>query len=184
MSAPYPNPFCAARFAPGVLPWIGELEPLVDRTCVPNARLQILGPHGSGKSTLLAHLARHARMRGWQPILFRGSRGLRPLFEGQRRPGAPLVVLADEAEELGGLRLHALRAWCALRRAALVLTAHRDLGFETLCVRSVDAPLVRELVGRLFEDSSFTPDIDALLERHDGNVREVFFDLYDAVAAR
>src|SRR5690606_33990422 len=91
------NPFCAARFAPGVLLWIGELTPLVDRVCVRGARLQVKGPHGSGKSTLLVHLGRAARLRGWDVCAFRGSHGidLSALIGGG---DGPLAVFVDEAE--------------------------------------------------------------------------------------
>lgn len=183
---PRENPFAAARFAPGVLPWIGDIEALVDRTCVPGARLQIVGPQGSGKSTLLVHLARRAEMRGWSTRSFRGSQGLEPALFSARSCG-PLAVFADEVEELGALRFALLRALCALRRAALVVTAHRDLGMETLTERTADAETVQELCHRLLAGRADTPscsELEELLRRHRGNVREVFFDLYDALAAR
>jgi hypothetical protein len=185
VSTRYPNPFCAARFAPGVLPWIGDLDPLVARACVPGARLQILGPHGSGKSTLLVHLARNAKLRGWNTLSLRGSHGLSALFSAERASGKPLVVFADEAEELGAARLTLVRAWCRMHRASLVVTAHRDLGLETLCERAVDAPLVRRLVDDLLDGHPpITVEVDDLLRRHHGNLREIFFDLYDTAAAR
>lgn len=179
---PRENPFAAARFAPGKLPWIGEIDSLVDRACIRNARLQVLGPHGSGKSTLLFHLAERAGMRGWTAHSFRGSRGFDPLVLLSKR--RPLIVFGDEIEELDLASFALLRACCVLRRASLVVTAHRDLGWETLCERSVDAAVVHALCRRLVHGTEPPPpaEIDALLVRHRGNVREVFFDLYDACA--
>lgn len=176
---PRENPFAAARFAPGNLPWIGELDSLVGRVCVPNARLQVIGPHGSGKSTLLVHLARLVERRGWSTCSFRGSRGLDARVLSLR---GPLVVFADEAEELGAIRLRSLRALCAMRRAALVITAHRDLGFETLCERAVDTATMEQLVRELLDGADGPCRLDELLARHRGNVREAFFELYDTVS--
>lgn len=182
MTTPRDNPFAAARFAPGRLAWIGEIDPLVDRVCTPRARLQVIGPHGSGKSTLLVHLERRVKNRGWSTHAFRGSRGFDPLRLLRRR--GPLVVFGDEIEELGAADLALLRACCALRGASLVVTAHRDLGMETLCERSVDATTALALCDRLLEGRAAPrrDEIDALLEKHRGNVREVFFELYDAMA--
>jgi hypothetical protein len=179
---PRANPFAAARFAPGELPWIGELESLVERVCVPNARLQILGPHGSGKSTLLHHLESRAARRGWSGHRFRGSRGFDPLVFFTR-PG-PLVVFADEIAELGAHGVALLRAVCRVRGASLVVTAHCDVGFETLCERAVDAATLKQLCHRLLGGAESPPPsvLEALLVAHRGNVREVFFDLYDAAA--
>lgn len=100
------------------------------------------------------------------------------------RGRTPLVVFADEAGELGAARFAMLRALCALRRASLVVTAHRDLGFETLCERAVDTATLRALVHRLL-DGAEAPRANVLAEllrRHQGNVREVFFDLYESAA--
>lgn len=179
---PRENPFSAARFAPGKLPWVGEIESLALRVCVPNARLQVLGPHGSGKSTLLVHLARLVERRGFRTLAFRGSRGLDARLLSA--PG-PLVVFADEAEELGAVRFLALRVLCSLRRAALVVTAHRDLRLETLCERAVDVSTMTTLVRGLLggAEPPAREEIDALLVRHHGNVREVFFELYDTIGA-
>jgi hypothetical protein len=184
VTPPRDNPFAAARFAPGQLPWIGEIEPLVERACTSSARLQVLGPHGSGKSTLLVHLERRARSRGWSTYAFRGSRGFDALHLAVLP--RPLVVFADEFEELGAVRAALLRACCALRGASLVVTAHRDLGMETLCERSVDAATALVLCHRLLAGAEppTASELDGLLRKHDGNVREVFFDLYDAAGAR
>jgi hypothetical protein len=165
------NPFCAARFAPGVLPWIGEgeVERYLDAVCVPGARHQVIGAHGSGKSTLLVHLERGARVRGWPVVRFRGSTGC-----ALPRRGA--LILADEAEELGALGRAFLRTFAT----SLVMTGHRDLGLPLLSERAVDVATLAALVERL---AGRAPPHDALaasLERHRGNVRDVFFELYDA----
>lgn len=170
------NPFATARFAPGVLPWIGggDIERHLDRVCVRGARFQILGAHGSGKSTLLVHLERGATLRGWDVVRFRGSRGIVV-------PPYGSLVLADEAEEIGALGLLFLRA----ASTSLVVTAHRDLGLPTLCERNVDVGTLRALIAVL-DPTNVPPEVVLadLLARHRGNVRDVFFDLYDAVEDR
>lgn len=184
MTPPRKNPYAAARFAPGALPWIGELDSLVDRATTPDARLQILGPNGSGKSTLLVHLERGLSRRGWNVCSFRGSRGFDWASLVSLHRDGPSAILVDEVEELGSVRLALLRACSSLRGASLVVTAHRDIGFETLCERAVDAETVHELCSRLLDGVEPPPPaaIGQLLARHRGNVREVFFELYDDVA--
>ncbi len=167
------NPFSAARFAPGTLPWIGdsELDRFLDMVCVRGARYQIVGPQGSGKTTLLTHLERGAERRGFPVMRFRGSRGF-------VLPPRGALVLADEAEELGAIGRGVLRA-CA---TALVMTAHRDLGMPTLTERRMDVTTLTKLVTLL--DPSAAPEEGALatlLAQHQGNTREVFFSLYDDV---
>lgn len=196
------NPFAAARFAPGALPWLGDdVEEMLARVCVPGSRHQILGPHGSGKSTLLRELERRARRAGFSVARVRGSRGLAGLERAE-------LWLVDEYEELSRWE----RWWVAQRvrvrlparlpargglpargelparagRAALVVTAHRDVGFPTLCERAVSAEVARGLVERLLAgQGDFVAPSEAelarALGRHSGNLREVLFELYDQV---
>lgn len=184
------NPFAAARFAPGALPWLGDdVDGMLARICVPGSHHQILGPRGSGKSTLLCELERRARRAGWRVARVRGSRGLAGLEGGE-------LWLVDEYEELS--RWERLRVWVRLRvrnrvrnrvrggRAALVVTAHRDVGFPTLCERAVSAEVARGLVERLLAGQGdfaapSAAELALALGRHSGNLREVLFELYDQV---
>ena len=70
-----------------------------------------------------------------------------------------------------------------MRGASLVVSAHRDLGMETLCERAVDITTARALVQRLLDGAESPRPLDELLVRHDGNLREVFFELYDTIGA-
>lgn len=170
------NPFSAACFAPGVLPWFGDedVERILERALVPGARLQILGPKGSGKTTLLCELERRARVRVRVSVArVRGSR--------LEMPEQAELVLVDEWEEVPWL------ARLCLRRArSLVVTAHRDVGFETACVRAVDAETAEQVVRQLLGGGK-GPDraeLGRALERHAGNLREVLFELYDRYQRR
>lgn len=177
------NPFSAARFAPGVVPWLSDrprhLELLADRALAPGARHQVVGVHGSGKSTLLAHLERMARLRGRAAVRFRGSRGL-PLGQVLGRAGGPaLVVLVDEAQELGAPRFALLAAAARLLGGSLVASTHADLGLPTLIHARVDAALAARVVGHLAPELPSPADLEGRLRRHSGNLREVLFELYD-----
>lgn len=178
------NPFAAARFAPGALPWLGDdVDGMLARVCVSGSRHQILGPRGSGKSTLLCELERRARRAGWRVARVRGSRGLAGLEGGE-------LWLVDEYEELSRWE-----RWCVAQRprlpasggrAALVVTAHRDAGFPTLCERAVSAEVARGVVERLLAGQGdfaapSEADLALALWRHSGNLREVLFELYDQV---
>jgi hypothetical protein len=183
------NPFCGARFAPGVLPWIertpGELDKWLTQALRPlgGARHQILGPHGSGKSTLLIHLERRAWQRGLTTLRIRGSQcsWLSLLVKEPRVD----VLFVDEVEELGRVffasKATLLARW--LRAKSLIVSTHRDLaasdGFSTLVHRDVDVSLAQNLIRVLSPHAAPPADLDVLLERHDGNLREVFFELYD-----
>ena len=174
------NPFCASRFAPGVLPWFGgELEGFVERAMVPRVRLQILGPQGSGKSTLMVQLERRARRAGWSVVRVRGS--------GTIDWGANARLwLVDEYEELSWWQRVRLRWLCARQRVSLVVTAHRAVGMTTLCERTVSPEIARRVVAELVAERGQLPvpgpvEVAAALGRHAGNLREVLFELYDQV---
>lgn len=174
------NPFCAARFAPGVLPWFGEeLGELVRRVLLPRSRLQIVGPRGSGKSSLLIQIERRARRAGRSVVRVRGSHAIDWGARGR-------LWLVDEYEALGWWRRVRLRVICARQRASLVVTAHRDVGMTTLCVRAVSPEIARRVVEHLAagQDDLAMPgpiELAAALGRHAGNLREVLFELYDQV---
>lgn len=175
------NPFAAARFAPGVVPWLAlpgaDLDALADRALAPGARHQLVGPHGSGKSTLLVHLERQARRREVSCVRFRGSHGV-PWRDVTRlareRRG---VLLLDEAEELASFAVVALLA--RLLGLALVASTHRELGLPTLLRTHVDAALASRVLGHVAPDVTAPADLAERLARNAGNLRDVFFELYD-----
>lgn len=178
------NPFSGSRFAPGVLPWIektpNELDELLTRALAMPHHHQILGPHGSGKSTLLIHLERRAWQRGLTTLRVRGSQC--SLVSLMMKEPKVDVLLIDEVEELGSFatsKAILLLRW--LRAKSLIVSTHRDLGFSTLVRRSVDVGLARELVRALDPDHHHhaSTDLGLLLTKHNGNLRELFFDLYD-----
>lgn len=181
------NPFAAARFAPGVVPWMTDgsdaIAALFARSTASRGEHQVLGAHGTGKSTLLVHLESHARRAGASVVRFRGSHGV-PLGEllALRRARGPRLLLVDEAEELSALLLRAVRVAARLASASLVVTAHRDLGLTTLVHRRVDAHAARRVALHVAGDRARVPTLESFETRithHRGNLREVLFELYD-----
>ena len=170
------NPYAAARFEPGEIPWLArepglEIETLFERATRPGARHQVIGTHGSGKSTLLRHLEIHALRRGVTVVRARGSTS--PSLRG-----ATGLVLLDEYEELSIWQRVALR----LPGACLVVSVHADAGFHTLARCESDVRVARHVIEAL-RGGVPPSDLDTRLARHAGNMREVLFEMYDEVEA-
>ncbi len=181
------NPFSAARFVPGRIPWLARdpqhLDRLAARALAPGAQHQVVGVHGSGKSTLLAHLESVARRHGMTVVRFRGSRGVPMHALARVALRGPRVVLVDEVEELAPFAFTLVRAFAASLDASLVGSAHRDLGLPTLLHARVGAETAARVVAHLAPEASFPGGFEERLARHGGNLREVLFELYDELEA-
>jgi hypothetical protein len=156
---------------------------LLDRLAALDWRAAIVGPHGHGKTTLLQDLMPRLEARGFRirsVMLHTGGRRLgreqRDLLFRDLDPRDILCV--DGAEQLGRW------SWLALRlrsRAAggLLITSHRHGLLPTLvnCETTPDllAGIVRDLLGGAGEGV----DPAELLARHNGNVRDALWELYD-----
>jgi hypothetical protein len=188
------NPFCSRRVRPGAIAY--QFPPglsaqgLVERLRENGWEGEIVGPHGSGKSALLATLISAIRQAGKPVVLIE-------LHDGQRRlprnvwqdaslaPGSLLVI--DGYEQLGRWSQLSVRRRSRRRNVGLLVTVHRSSGFAPLFHTAVDLGLTQHLVDRLAGDTAalVVPDeIEKAFSRHGGNLREVFFDLYDLHEAR
>lgn len=183
------NPFSAPRFAPGAIPFLfppgQSLELFLQRLRASRWRGQIVGPHGTGKSTLIATLLPFLKQERTVHTITRrrGDTRLPAAFwHALRQTTAPWLVVVDGYEQLG--------LWSRLRlayasrgdEAGLLVTSHTDCGLPVLYRSHVTGELAHQLVTHLTGDPQSTPRPDVLaahLRRHGGNVREVFFDLYD-----
>jgi len=176
------NPFSSARVAPGAMPFLwsgGCAASVVLQMALAVRVVQIVGPHGSGKSTLLAHVMELAGSQGIDTQLARGR------LSGQPPTG---LVLLDEADSPGaaasnGSRLRHTLAGCRKYHCALVVATHRDLGLPTAWSMTPDAPTTARIVDTLLAGWPVDPPSNTILEdlmdRHQGNLRLVLFDLYD-----
>ncbi|MHB8899315.1 MAG: hypothetical protein ACYC6Y_11260 [Thermoguttaceae bacterium] len=184
------NPFSTRFTRPGAMPFqppAGQDLPILAARFEALGRAgQIVGPHGSGKSTLLADLVRHWEESGQRVVVIELHDGQRRLpvclprlLQGDRPPS---VIAVDGYEQLGLLARGSLRRFCGRHRIGLIVTAHRSMGIPDLarcapgldCVRGLVRDLVAGKEGRITDDR-----IRDSFDRHEGNVREVLFELYD-----
>ena len=96
-------------------------------------------------------------------------------------------VIVDGYEQLGWWPRAMLKWRCQRQRAGLLVTTHRPLALPTLYHTSVSLELVQRLVGELVggAESRITPDdVRQSFLRHQPNLREVFFALYDLYELR
>ena len=142
----------------------------------------IVGAEGRGKTTLLQDLGgrlaqqgfgvKHVRLTQERPAFPRGF--YRDFFQDVSRRD---VLMFDGAEQLG--RVGWWRFIRASRRArGLVITSHRAGLLPTLVECATSVPLLRGIVDDLHPVGADLP-VDALFQRHRGNIREVLRELYD-----
>jgi hypothetical protein len=192
---PEVNPFSTCCVRPGSLEFQfpDELHPqrLVERLAGQRWWGQIVGVHGVGKSTLL---------HTWVPLLVGAGRAVSwwTLQGGQRRLPAELwgdsrlwhdttLVVVDGYEQLSWFARRRLIARCRRTKAGLLITTHRDAGLPTLVTLSCPLDTVQRLVAQLLHThpNVINPDeVAACYHAHRGNVREVFFALYDRYEQR
>jgi len=195
---PARNPFSSAMVRPGALPFLwseGESpQTLIERLAAQGWWGQIVGPHGSGKSTLLAELVANLPAEQ-RPRTFE-------LHDGQRSLGVPLRSLAEDAatlvvvdgyEQLSWWNRWRLRRHSRRNGLGLVITAHADMGLPWLYRTQCDQAMALAVVERLLSEHDSPLDetlrrtlIDhaaAVYHRHEGNCRELLFELYDVYEA-
>ncbi len=188
------NPFATRHSRPGAIPFFfppGEdARQLVERLRANSWWGEIVGPHGSGKSTLLRALIPEMTHAGRRAFLIE-------LHDGQRHLGVDLgraldregeaIVIVDGYEQLSLVSRIGLKRFCRRRRLGLVVTSHRPTGLPLLFRAAPSPRLVQEIVRYLLRSRPAILD-DASLERcfarHQGDVRELLFELYDLYEQR
>ena len=189
------NPFCAARLRPGTIEFVFEagtsLEQLVDSLEAKAWQGQIVGRHGTGKSTLLAALMPAIEGRGRlvkSVTLVAGQRHLPREFITSLRLSAGLGVAAvDGFEQLHFWSRRFLKRFCRTHGIGLVVASHRPAKLPSLYETAIDETRAWKVVERL--QNGFPPriesgDLTVRLARHQGNLREALFDLYDLYEER
>lgn len=183
------NPFSSRFVRPGAIEFLFPAgitaASLVDAFLAGNRCGQIVGPHGSGKSTLLAALERELARREI-------SIAHVELHDGERRlpnfapPSNGGVLVVDGYEQLGWWARRKLRRLRSAHRLGLLVTTHRSAGFATLYETTTTPQLAEQLTGRLLaEQPGLSPaEIREAYEQARGNLRELFFRLYDLYESR
>jgi hypothetical protein len=186
------NPFATCWTKPGALGYYFELgqsaDDLVRALQARHWRGEIIGPHGAGKSTLLHTLVPLIRKRGRKVLL------LTPLEPGSRLVGKAMMELLsshlsegslialDGFEQVPWPLRWSLQRRCRIAGCGLLVTAHRRAGLPLLALVKPSLLTVQHLTKELTKAAprKFTPwEVADVYHRHRGNVREVFFDLYD-----
>lgn len=191
---PQTNPFATRWTRPGAMPFMFSdsttIADLVRRLWANNWRCAIVGPHGSGKSTLLAMLVPAIAAIGRRTVtvcLRDGQRRL-PLSRRElQKLGPANVLIIDGYEQLGRFPRWRLSRQCRRNGFGLLVTSHGACNLPVLWWSQPSLDLVEQLIERCLPPHGgqiCREDVEAAWQRHFGNVREVFFDLYDRFETR
>jgi len=189
------NPFSTRRVRPGAIGYHfpeGRSAPgLVERLRENGWRGQIVGPHGSGKSALVGALIPGIEQAGRRVVLIELHDRQRRLPVSLRRTpdmGAGAVVIVDGYEQLPWRRRFSLEWFCRRRGLGLVVTSHRSLGLPDLFRTTTSVATARQIVDRLLGEGPSRvirpEEVDQRFSVHQGNMREILFDLYDLYEQR
>jgi hypothetical protein len=188
------NPFDARRLRPGAIPFRWRpgqsAAALLARLEHNGWQGQIVGPHGSGKSALVAAMLEAIRGGGHRARVIElhdGQRRLPADFHQMPDPGEGAVVIVDGYEQLSGRSRFALRRFCRRRKLGLLVTSHTSVGLPDLCRISAGLDVAGEIVRYLLGDESRLVSDDefaARFHRHEGDLREMLFSLYDLYEQR
>lgn len=172
------NPFASDRVEglryrlPAGLTW----DQLLERLAALRFRAALVGPHGRGKTTLLEELAPRLAARGFRVRTVTLRQEERKVdWSRLRGLGPDDILLLDGAELLG--RIAWLRVRLSCRRAGgLIVTSHRPGLLPTLLECGTTPELLSDLVRELTGEEVETGE---LFDRHGGNLRKAFWELYD-----
>lgn len=187
------NPFAARYTRPQLVEYRfrdgSSARNLVDELAKSEWNAQIVGPHGSGKTTLLEQLIPELERRGRRVVrvdLHDGQRRLPKDVTQSLSAGEIEQIVIDGYEQLGRWPRWMLGRACRRQGCGLLVTAHTDVGLPTLYRTATDSALARELAERLAGPQSLVmpSDVAAAFAKQGGNLREVWFELYDLYELR
>jgi hypothetical protein len=187
--ARYHNPFATRHVRPGAVEFIFppglSAETIVRKLAAAAWRGAIVGPHGSGKSTLLETLIPRLEARGRRIIrrtLRAGQRSLAITTAERGDWNASTLLVVDGYEQLSWLSRRRLQWWCRRANCGLLATTHRATGLTTIFRTTVTPQLAEQVVRRIVRQDDEVlrrVDLPYLVERRQGDVRQLLFDLYD-----
>jgi hypothetical protein len=188
------NPFATRSVRPGAIPYHFEngesLERMVARLQQHRWRGEIVGPHGSGKSTLVQSLI---------PVLEQAGRDVRQfkVQAGESRlpvSGADLKtwngatqLIVDGYEQLGNWTRILINRICKGQGCGLMVTSHESTGLPLLARVAPSLTVTQAIVRKIQPCVPLRihdQDVQISFQKHRGNIREVFFELYDLYEQR
>ncbi len=188
------NPFSARFVRPGVIPYIfppGCSLESVHEVFLANQRLgAVIGPHGAGKSAFITAFTSWMEKNGQPCLALELHDGQRTLGQATWRQLEALqdtVVTVDGYEQLSAWSRYQLRRLCRRRHLGLIVTAHSDIEIPLLFAPEPNEDLAWQIVEYLLargEPLITRDDVRASFARHQGNLREMLFDLYDLYEVR
>jgi hypothetical protein len=186
------NPFCTRRIRPGAVPFCFppgmDAENLIDRLRRNQWHGEIVGPHGSGKSTLLASILTAVEQAGRETVCFELHDGQRSLPRDWRRKiktaaiSRPAIVAVDGYEQLSLWNRFRLKSFCRRRHLGLLVTSHAATGLPEIFRTTPSLEMALQIVEIFMQNEHITVPANIIadsLARHDANIRELLFDLYD-----
>lgn len=182
------NPFRVARIE--ALPYRApdfDWDAFIGRIAAPGVCGAIVGPHGAGKTTLLLEAKARLEARGIPARYVFLNEEMPRKFAAARAAidaaSSDCVLFLDGAEQLGPIAWRRIR-WRARRFRGFVITVHRPGRLPALYTARTGEALLRELLQQLApaDCERLWPRAREEFARNGGNIREVFFALYDACA--
>lgn len=195
MPEPDRNPFSTCYVRPGRLAfrfserW--DASQLTRRLVDQGGWGQVVGPHGAGKSTLLhawlPQLAGAGRDIVWW-TLHAGERQLPAGWKSAAREWGPsTLVVVDGYEQLSWWSRRQLQSRCRRAGCGLLVTTHHDVGLPDLVSVRSSLDVVQALVAELTRNMPqriAAEEVATCYQACQGNVRELFFALYDLYERR
>lgn len=189
----FANPFAVCWTQPGAIPYVPNeisIRELLQQLTQHAYSGQVVGPHGVGKSTLVTALRNALHADGITTAAMTFARG-------KDHPPLPLlpsrgVLFVDGFEQLHFAGRLKLIYQCRQQRCGLVVTLHREITrispwqswrrLPVLARLAPDFKVAQQLFTLLKENSSTSvtsEDLVSSYHRCRGNLREVWFELYD-----
>ena len=167
-----------------------DIEGVCEHFVVEGCRGALVGQHGNGKSTLLNEIGVH--LEGQGKCIYPLLRTLEnPRFTMEelskifRETKTGDVVLMDGAEQLPTWQWYLLNRLLQGNGVGLITTQHKPGRLPTLYHCDTSKAVMLGLLEQLCPESTVDLKDRACqyYDQHGGNIREVFFALYDDVAA-
>ncbi len=188
------NPFSARFVRPGAIPYIfpegHSPESVFALFRGHHRRGAVVGPHGVGKSALLTALGKYLADRKEPCLHMELDNGQRSLTAENRSRMESLwegTVLMDGYEQLNSWSRYQVRRLCKRRQVGLLVTAHSAVELPAIFKPEPSCDLAWKIVEYLLQQGEpliTREDVDACFLRHQGNLREMLFELYDLYEIR